>query len=74
MRYLKGTLAKGILYRRRVCTDYMMYVDVNHHTCPDTMRGRAGYLFTLAGGAAKYLGNDTLSSCETEYFALAMAT
>ena len=77
MRYLKGTLGEGILYRRGVCSDFMGYVDASHHTCPDTMRGRAGYVFMSAGGAiswqSKFVGNDTLSSCETEYLALAMA-
>lgn len=78
MRYLKGTLARDILFRRRVCTNIMIFVDVSHHTYLNTMRGRVGYVFTSAGGALiwqlKFVGNDALSSCEMEYLALAVAT
>ena len=66
-----------------MCTECMGYVDAgidvdaSHRTCPDTMRGRAGYVFMSAGGAvswhSKFYGNDTLSSCGTEYYALDVA-
>ena len=77
LRYLRGTVGEGILYRRGVDTDIWGYVDAGHNSCPYTMRGRAGYCFMSAGGAiswqSKAVGNNTLSSCETEYLAMAMA-
>jgi hypothetical protein len=76
-RYIRGTVGLGILYRRGVPTDIWGYVDASHMTCPDTLRGRAGYVFCSAGGAiswgSKKVGNVTLSSCETEYLAMTLA-
>jgi hypothetical protein len=76
-RYIRGTVGEGILYRRGVPTDIWGYVDASHNTCPDTCRGRGGFVFMSAGGAiswqSKFVGNQTLSSCETEYLAFTMA-
>ena len=71
LRYLKGTMGHGIMYRRGVSTDFVGFSDASHLSCPYTLRGRAGYVFMCAGGVvswkSKGVGNNTLSSCETEY-------
>ena len=50
MRYLKGTLAGGIRYRKGACTDIWGFCDASHLTCPDTGRARAGFAIVSAGG------------------------
>ena len=76
LRYLRGTVGEGILYRRGVDTDIWGYVGAGHNSCPDTMSGRAGYFMSATGAIrwqSKVVGNNTLSGCKTEYLALAMA-
>ena len=77
MRYLKGTLAGGIRYRKGACTDIWSFCDASHLTRPDTGRSRAGFALVSAGGVVswqnKLLSNASLNSCESEYMGLAMA-
>ena len=77
LRYLRGTSREGLCYRKGVSTQLWGYCDSSHLTCPDTGRSRVGYVFLSAGGAiswqSKLVGNDSLSSCESEYMGLAMA-
>ena len=78
LRYLKGTSGEGLCYRRGMSTALMGYCDSSHLTCPDTGRSRAAFVLLSAGAAvswkSKLLTHATLSSCESEYLALSMAT
>lgn len=78
LRYLQGTSGEGLCFRKGVSTKLWGYCDSSHLTCPDTGRSRAGYVFLSAGGAiswqSKLVGNASLSSCESEYMGLSMAT
>ena len=59
-------------------TALMGYCDSSHLTCPDTGRSRAAFVLMSAGAAVSWksqlLAHATLSSCESEYLALSMAT
>ena len=76
-KYKARVVAKGLCYKRRVSTKLWGYCDASHLTCPDTGRSRADFVFLSARGAiswqSKLVGNASLSSCESEYMALAMA-
>ena len=53
-------------------------VDASHTSCPDSNKGRAACVFMSGGApiswASKRVGNGSLSSCETEYMGLTLAT
>ena len=74
---MSGTSGIGLLYRSGSSTDLWGYVDASHTSCPDTGKGRATYVFMSGGAlvswASKRVGNDSLSSCETEYTGLTLA-
>jgi hypothetical protein len=75
LRYLHGTLNKGITYSS---TDPLKgYSDADWAGCKSTSRSTSGYLFTLGGGAISWRSskqrNVSLSSCESEYIALSDA-
>ena len=75
LRYLSGTARKGICYTAGSSTKIWGYCDSSHLTCLDTSRSRAGYVFLSAEGAiswkSKLVEIASLSSCESEYMALA---
>ena len=77
LRYPKGTSGEGLCYKKGVSTQLWGYCDASHLTCPDTGRSRAAFVFLSARAAiswqSKLVGNVSLSSCESEYMALAMA-
>ena len=77
LRYLKGSAGVGLLYTGGESADLWGYVDASHASCPDTGKGRAGYVFISAGAAvswsSKRLGSASLSSCESEYMGLTLA-
>ena len=77
LRYLKGTTRVGLMYKGGESADLWGYMDVSHASCPDTGKGRAGYVFISAGNAvswsSKRLGSASLSSCESEYMGLTLA-
>ena len=45
LRYLSGTAAVGLLFKRGASKDLWGYVDASHTRCPDTGKGRAAYVF-----------------------------
>ena len=65
------------MYKCGASRDLWGYVDTSHTSCPDTGKGRAGYVFMSAGAplswASKRVSSDSLSSCETEYMGLTLA-
>ena len=77
LRYLYGTAAVGLLFKRGASKDLWGYVDASHTSCPDTGKGRAAYVFISRGApvswVSKRVGSDSLSSCETEYMGLTLA-
>ena len=77
LRYLSGTAALGLLYKRGESKDIWGYVDASHTSCPDSNKGRAAYVFMSGGApvswASKRLGSGSLSSCETEYMGMTLA-
>ena len=76
-RYLSGTIALGLLFKRGASKDLWGYVDASHTSCPNTGKGRATYVFISGGAplswASKRVGSNSLSSCETEYMGLTLA-
>ena len=77
LRYLCGTAAVGLLFKRGASKDLWGYVDASHTSCSDTRKGRAAYVFISGGApvswASNRVGSDSLSSCETEYMGLTLA-
>ena len=77
VRYLKGTIDHGILYKVGEDVPVWGYSDASYGSDPDTKRGRSGYIFMSGGGAVSW-GSKlqevvALSSTESEYMAMAYA-
>ena len=77
MRYLKGTVNLGLMYKKRGDLPVIGYSDASHGDDVDTRKGRTGYVFLSGGGAVSWksgmLETVTHSSCESEYLALSAA-
>ena len=77
LRYVKGTMGEGLVYKRGEALPVWGYSDASYGTCLDTFRSRSGWVFMSAGGAVSW-GSKlqevvALSSCEAEYMGLTYA-
>jgi hypothetical protein len=74
LRYIKGTLDHGILYKVGAPVKVSRFTDTDWRSCPDTRRSMGAYVFTLAGGPISWQSKKQLtisrSSTESEYRAL----
>jgi hypothetical protein len=74
LRYIKGTLDHGILYKARVPIKVSRFTDVDWGSYPDTRRSIGAYVFILVGGLISWQSKKQLtvfrSSTESEYHAL----
>lgn len=77
LRYVKGTMGLGILYRRCPVEAPVGFCDASYGGVPHMRRSTTGYCFVLAMGAvtwsSKVQNRTAKSSCEAEYVALAQA-
>ena len=77
MRYLKGTVGEGLMYKRGAQVEVWGYSDSGHAGDVETSRGRSGYVFLSAGAAINWRSSMmkvvTHSSCESEYVGLSEA-
>jgi Reverse transcriptase (RNA-dependent DNA polymerase) len=78
LRYVAGTLSRGLCYRRDGNAELIGYVDSNWAACLDTRRSVTGVIFLLAGAAIMW-GSRTQptvagSTCQAEYMAYNEAT
>ena len=81
LKYLKGTIDKGIIYRGHKDPDHSTsligYSDSDWGSDIDTRRSTTGYIFTLNSGAiswgSKLQPTVALSSAEAEYMAVSSA-
>ncbi len=75
LRYVKGTLEKGILYDRgsAATSDVAGYVDADYGGDLDRRRSISGYVFVMCGGAISWKASlqsiAALSTTEAEYIA-----
>ena len=51
LRYLKGTVDLGLMYKKGSDFPVMGYSDVSHGDDVDTRKGRTGYVFLSEGAA-----------------------
>ena len=77
MRYLKGTVGEGLMYKRGAQVEVWGYSDSGHAGDVKTSRGRSGYV-SLSVGAAISWRNSMMkvvnhSNCESEYVGLSEA-
>jgi transposase InsO family protein len=77
MRYLKGTLNFGLLYKKSGLKDCIGYSDSDWAGDIDDRRSTSGYLFLISGTAISWRSKKqtcvALSTAEAEYMALASA-
>ena len=77
LRYLKGTINHGIVYRKNGMQDFIGYSDADWAGSLDDRRSTSGYLFQIGGGAITWKSRKqscvALSTAEAEYIALAAA-
>lgn len=75
MRYLKGTLDFGLLYRKDDIKDCVGYSDSDWAGDVDERRSTSGYTFQVSGAAVSWKSKKqscvALSTAEAEYMALA---
>ncbi|XP_048491166.1 uncharacterized mitochondrial protein AtMg00810-like [Beta vulgaris subsp. vulgaris] len=78
LRYVKGTIDYGILYRNDKEFEVVGYCDADYAGDLDTRRSTTGYVFNLGSAAVSWCSKRqptvSLSSTEAEYRAAAMAT
>lgn len=77
LRYVKGTLNYGILYKKTKKCQVIGYCDADYAGDCDTRRSTTGYLFSLGSGAITWCSKRqptvALSSTEAEYRSAAAA-
>lgn len=75
LRYLKGTLGFGIMYKREGESELIGYTDSDYAGDVDDCKSTSGYAFLMSGGAVAWSSKKqpivTLSSTEAEYVAAA---
>ena len=54
LRYVKGTVGEGLLYKRGAQVGVWGYSDAGHAGDRETSRGRSGYVFLSAGAAVSW--------------------
>ncbi|XP_048501594.1 secreted RxLR effector protein 161-like [Beta vulgaris subsp. vulgaris] len=78
LRYVKGTIDYGILYRNDKEFEVVRYCDADYAGDLDTRRSTTGYVFNLGSGAVSWCSKRqptmSLSSAEAEYRAATMDT
>ncbi|XP_048498244.1 uncharacterized mitochondrial protein AtMg00810-like [Beta vulgaris subsp. vulgaris] len=78
LRYVKGTIYYGILYRNDKEFEVVGYCDADYAGDLDTRRSTTGYVFNLGSGAVSWCSKRqptvSLSSTEAEYRVAAMET
>lgn len=77
LRYLKGTMKFGILYKKGGVTEYIGFSDVDWAGDTNDRKSMSGYVFMLSGGAVSWSSKKqkcvALSTAEAEYIALSSA-
>ena len=77
LRYLKGTLNFGLLYRKDGPTEFTGYSDADWAGDIDDRKSTSGYIFQIGGTAVSWRSKKqscvALSTAEAEYMALASA-
>ncbi|XP_057510890.1 secreted RxLR effector protein 161-like [Actinidia eriantha] len=77
LRYVKGTIDFGLLYKKGGACKLVGYCDANYGEDHDTRRSTTGYVFNLGSGAISWCSKRqptvSLSTTEAEYRASAMA-
>ena len=77
MRYLKGTLSVGLLYRNDGSSDWVGYSDADWAGDTDDHKSTSGYMFQIIGAVISWRSKKqtcvALSTAEAEYMALASA-
>ena len=77
MRYLKGTLSLGLLYRKDGSSDCIGYCDADWAGDMDDRKSTSGYMFQISGAAISWRSKKqpcvALLTAEAEYIALASA-
>ncbi|GKV38633.1 hypothetical protein SLEP1_g46522 [Rubroshorea leprosula] len=77
LKYVKGTLDYGILYKSGTECKVVGYCDADYAGCHDTRRSTTGYVFNLGSGAISWCSKRqptvSLSTTEAEYRAAAVA-
>ena len=78
LRYLKGTLDVGIVYRKSDNFELVGYSDADWAGCVDSRKSTSGYVFMLGGNVISWTSKKqpgvALSTTEAEYIALCLAT
>jgi len=77
LRYVKGTINFGIMYKKTIDCQVMGYCDADYAGDSCTRRSTTGYFFSLGSGAISWCSKRqptvALSSTEAEYRSAAMA-
>ena len=77
LRYLKGTVDCGILYKREESSECVGFSDADWAGDVNDRKSTSGYLFQISGGAVSWRSKKqecvALSTAEAEYVALASA-
>jgi len=75
LRYVKGTLEFGILYKRRGDAKLLAYTDSDYAGDVEDRKSTSGYVFSLSGGVISWSSKKqpvvALSTTEAEYIAAA---
>ncbi|XP_058082502.1 uncharacterized mitochondrial protein AtMg00810-like [Magnolia sinica] len=76
LRYVKGTIDLGLLYKKGGACKIVGYCDADYGGDHDTQRSTTGYVFNLGSGAISWCSKRqppvSLSTTEAEYRATAM--
>jgi hypothetical protein len=76
LRYLKGTIGLGVLYKKGGCEGLVAYADSNYAGDIEDKKSTSGYAFMLGSGAVAWSSRKqpivTLSTTEAEFVAAAV--